>query len=411
MRFRYRDALAHRSFRAIFAAQLVSITGSSVAAVALTVLVYERTSSPFLSSLTFALGFVPYLLGGSLLSAFVDRVPPRQLVARCDSISAVLAATMAWPHAPTVALLVLLVAVGALQSISGGARAALVRAVVPDDAYVPARSLLRIVSQTAQIFGNAVGGVLLVVLTPSGALLVNAASFAASASLVRIGVRHVPLSALAPVASVLRESLAGIRDVFADHELRRLLLLGWLVPTFSVAPEALAAPYVVSHGGSPSLVGVWLLALPIGMIVGDLLGVWRLTAAGQRRAVGPAAAASFVPYLCFGFGLPVAIALPLLTASGLCSLYSLGLDLQLRDAAPPEQFARVMTINQAGLMTLQGLGFALAGAEAELVGAPAAIAVAGACGLAVAMLFGRPRRDRAAGAQASETVVSSRASA
>ena len=87
----YRTALASRELRALVAGQLVSVAGTSIAAVALTILVYERTASPLLSSLTFALGFVPYLLGGGLLSGIVDRVPPRRLVVGCDGACTVLA--------------------------------------------------------------------------------------------------------------------------------------------------------------------------------------------------------------------------------------------------------------------------------------------------------------------------------
>ena len=62
--------------------------GDIVAAVALTVLVYQRTASPFLAGVTFTLAFVPYLFSGALLSALVDRVPPRRLMVACDLVSA-----------------------------------------------------------------------------------------------------------------------------------------------------------------------------------------------------------------------------------------------------------------------------------------------------------------------------------
>jgi MFS family permease len=405
MRSRYRDALAHRPFRALFAAQLVSVAGTTVAAVALTVLVYQRTSSPLLSSLTFALGFLPYLFGG-LLSALADRVPPRRLVVTCNLLSAGAATAMAWPGAPIPILLVLLVVVGMLTSLASGSSAALMRAAVPPEAYAPARSLLRIVAQTAQIGGNAAGGALLLLLSPSGAILVNAGSFLAAALVVRFGVAALAATSDGAQASLLRDSLDGIRDVFADRELRRLLLLTWLVPTFSVAPEALAAPYVSGIGGSRALVGIWLIALPVGTIAGDVVGVWRFDSNQQRRLVAPMAAASFVPYLAFLTHPPIAVALPLLAVSGFGSIYALGLDLRVRDTADDRLFARVMTINSAGLMTLQGLGFALAGAEAQLIGSPATIVLAGVCGLAAAVVFGPWRVG-----QASETIVSSRASA
>jgi hypothetical protein len=182
VRMGYRAALASGELRALVAGQLVSVAGTSVAAVALTILVYRRTASPLLASLAFALGFVPYLLGGGLLSGIVDRVRPRRLVASCDLLAAVLAAAMAWPRLPVGVLFALLLAIGTLTSLEGGARATLVRASVPADAYVPARSLLRISAQLAQIGGNAAGGALLLVLTPSGTLLANGASFALSAA-------------------------------------------------------------------------------------------------------------------------------------------------------------------------------------------------------------------------------------
>jgi hypothetical protein len=74
----------------------------------------------------------------------------------------------------------------------------------------------------------------------------------------------------------------------------------------------------------------------------------------------------------------------------LCAFYSLGLDARVRDAVPDRLFARTMTLNNAGLMTLQGVGFALAGAVAQAIGPARAIAVAGVCGL-VAVAATAPR--------------------
>src|SRR3954468_13583695 len=91
----YLDALAVGEFRALFAAYTVSMLGDIVAAVALTVLVYQRTASPFLAGLTFTLAFVPYLFSGALLSGLVDRVPPRRLMVACDLASAAIVALMA----------------------------------------------------------------------------------------------------------------------------------------------------------------------------------------------------------------------------------------------------------------------------------------------------------------------------
>jgi predicted MFS family arabinose efflux permease len=159
---------------------------------------------------------------------------------------------------------------------------------------------------------------------------------------------------------------------------------------FFVAPEALAAPYVSGRGGSPALVGLWLAALPVGLIVGDLLGVWFISPRRQRRIIGITAAASFVPYLVFFGTPPIAVALPLLVCAGLGSMYSLGLDALVRQAAPEHLFARTMAVNTAGLLTTQALGFPLAGAVAGLAGPGPAIAAAGLCGI-VTVICLRPR--------------------
>jgi hypothetical protein len=384
----YRRALASPELRALFIAQLVSVGGTSVAAVALTVLVYARTSSPILASLTFSLGFLPYLIVGALLSSVTDRVRPRRMVTCCDGASALLAASMAWPSMPVPALLALLFVIGGLSSLASGSRAALVRMAVSADAYVPGRSLMRIAAQVAQLAGNAGAGALLLVASPSGALLLNGLSFAVSAVTIRLVVGDHKLGAGGggPVPGSLR----GARTVLANPELRRLLLLGWLVPMFVVAPEAVAAPYVAAQHASSSLVGWWLTALPVGIIAGDVIGVRFLTPRQQRRAVIPVAAAGFVPYLAFAADPNVRLAIPLLVAAGLCALYGLGLDARVRDAAPLPLFARTMAVSSAGLMALQGAGFALAGALAQALGPGTAIAACGGCGIAAVLLLSGP---------------------
>jgi MFS family permease len=400
----YGAALAQREFRVLLGSATVTITGSVVCAVALTVLVFERTRSPLLSALTFAVGFVPYVFGGTLLSGIVDRVPPRRLLVSCYLGAAGLTAVMAIPRLPVPVLLLLLVGTSTLTSISSGAQGGLVRSAVPESAYVPARSLLRIAAQLAQVGGNAFGGLLLVVLTPSGSIGVNSVAFLASALLVRFGLRARPVAGAADGTALVRDSLSGLRRVFAQATVRRLVLLGWLVPMFSVWPEALAAPYVVGKGGSPALVGVWLVALPTGLIAGDLLGVLGLSAQRQRRLVGLAAGASFLPYLAFLAKPAVPVAWLLLAVAGVCGMYSLGLDGLVRQAVPEHLFARTMAVSTAGLMTLQGLGFALAGAVAQVTGPAIAIVAAGACGVACVLIL-RPRAHDVAPTRIGEETV------
>ena len=397
----YSAALAVPEFRALFAASVLAITGTVISAVVLTVLVFDRTRSPLFSSLTFTLGFLPYVFAGTLLSGIVDRVPPRRLLAACALGSAVLTAAMAVPRMPVAALLALLVGTGTLGGIASGTQGGLVRSVVPADSYVPSRSLIRIASQVAQVGGNPLGGLLIVTVSASGAFLISSGTLLAAAIWSRVGLGSYPVAGHAEGTTLLRDSLHGARNVLSNAPVRRLLLLGWLVPMFSVAPEALAAPYVASRGGSPALVGWWLAALPIGLIGGDLTGVWFVSPQRQRRVMRLAAIASLAPYLAFFATPPIAIALPLLVVAGTGSMYALGLDGLLRETIPASMFSRAMAVNTAGLLTLQALGFALAGAVAAITGPGLAITLAGASGIVIVVAL-RPRRVAAVTKQPEE---------
>ena len=55
----FREVFAVREFRPLFGTFLLSTAGDELARVALTVLVYQRTDSPLLSALTFAIGHLP----------------------------------------------------------------------------------------------------------------------------------------------------------------------------------------------------------------------------------------------------------------------------------------------------------------------------------------------------------------
>lgn len=382
---RYLDALRVGEFRAVFASYVISMLGDVIAMVALTVLVYQRTGSSLLAALVFTCAFVPFLLGGTLLSGLVDRIEPRRLLVGADLFSACLVGTMALPGMPTGALLALLVVANLLPALSTGVRSALLLEMMPGELYIPARSLLRIVAQGSQVIGNGVAGLFLLLVSARWAMALDAVTFLLSAALLQLGMhrRHLTQSVASRVAGLGRNSLYGVRSVLSHPAIRRVLLLTWLTATFSVAPEALGVAYVHDIGASASAVGWWLAMLPVGVIIGELAAVRVLPARIRRRTVRPSAAWCFVPLALLGFHPPLAIALPLLVLSGLGSAYTLGLDLVSLEVTPEPLRARMFTIATAGLMTLQGFGFAAAGALGQLVSPSTAILIAAGCGLVV----------------------------
>src|SRR5437868_595361 len=92
--------LGVKEFRALWAAEVLSVCGDQLARVALSVLVFSRTGSATLTGLTYALTFVPALVGGWWLSWVADRMPRRTVLVVADLVRAVLAAVMAVPGLP-----------------------------------------------------------------------------------------------------------------------------------------------------------------------------------------------------------------------------------------------------------------------------------------------------------------------
>ena len=154
---RYRDVFAVAEFRALWAAQVLSVGGDQLARVALTVLVYAHTGSALLAAAAYAASIAPQFLGGLLLSGLADRWPRRRVMIVCDLGRAPLAALMAVPGMPTGALIGLLCAVTALGAPFGSARAAIVPEVL-GDAFPLGTAITMTTYQAAQVAGFVAGG-------------------------------------------------------------------------------------------------------------------------------------------------------------------------------------------------------------------------------------------------------------
>ncbi|MFH8794684.1 MFS transporter [Streptomyces sp. NPDC017941] len=437
----YRRVFAVPEFRAVFAAHALSLLGVVVSEIALTVLVYDLTGSPLLSALAFALGLLPYLVGGTLFAGIADRFAPRRVLVVCDLLCAGCAALMALPVTPVAGLLALRCLIAAVAPVFNGTRMATLTDVLGDgDLFVLGRSLLRMVSQSAVLVGFGLGGVLLTAVSPRGALAITVATFAASALLLRFGTRRRPAGARAsgggasgeggcgggapggdasgegasgggasgegasgggapgpgvPQPALVRYSLAGARDVLAHRRVRALLLLLWAPPMFAVAPEALAAPYAEQIGAGTAGVGLLMCAMPIGTVAGEVYAGSALTSAARARIVLPLATTTLLPLLAYGCTPGLAWALPALVLAGAGSAYTLGLDRWFVDAVPPELRGRAMTVHTAGLMTLQGVGMALAGLAAEFFAVSTVVAGAGVLGTVCCLLLAREVRATA----------------
>ena len=119
------EVFAIPEFRALWLAQVLSVTGDQLARVALTLLVFDRTHSALLAAVTFAASVVPTFVGGIILSGLADRLPRRAVMIACDLIRVALVAVMALAGVPIAVLVVLLFLVTLVGAPFLSARAAL----------------------------------------------------------------------------------------------------------------------------------------------------------------------------------------------------------------------------------------------------------------------------------------------
>lgn len=377
----YREVLAVREYRALYAAQITSLLGDQVARVALSLLVLDRSNSPLLAALAFAALYLPWIIGGPILSPLADRRPRRAVMVTCDVIRAVAVGAMALPGLPLWLLFALLFGSSLLTAPFDAARAATLPDVLTGDRYVVGSALSNITTQFGQVGGLVLGGALVDVLTPRGALALDALSFGLSAVFIALGVRHRDAASRAAAPSLRGDIVEGARVVFRSRVLRAILLLAWAGATFAMVQEGLAPTYAVRMGHGPQATGFLVAASPMGFIVGALV-IGRLAPVTRLRIMRPLAALAFLPLVATALHPPVWGAILLWALSGAGCSYNIPANATFMVAVPPEARGRAFGLAQTGIQALQGLSIAGAGALALLVEPHFVIALSGLVGLA-----------------------------
>jgi MFS family permease len=408
----FRDVFASREFRTLWLAQILSVAGDRLALVAITVLVFSRTHSALATASAYAVSYIPWLIGGLLLSGIADRRPRRRVMIRSDVARTGLVGVMTLPGMPVWALILLLFAVTTLAPPFESARAATFADILTGERYVLGTAIGRLTNQIGFVAGFGVGGIAVATLGARASLAVDAATFGASALLIGFAVHARPAAAGADPSADrvprrnLAHAVAGVRLVFGNRLLRTLTLLAWLA-AFYVVPEGLAAPYAKLIGGGPITVGLLLAALPIGTGAG-VIAFGRLVPPSRRLAVmRPLAVATCLPLVGCVFRPGLAVAMLLFGMTGVLSAYQLAANAAFVQAVPNEARARAFGIVMSGFSLGQGAALVAAGALADVLTAPRVIAISGVLGVLAAFgVTARTRRRRPSPRHAGPFLVS-----
>lgn len=374
VRVRAAGALVERDFRLLFAATSISSFGDLVATVALAFAVLEIGDASDLGivlAIRQAVSAVLLVFGGVLS----DRLPRNRILVGASLLQGSAQAAMAVTVLTGDATVLSFALLGALWGAGDGfvlpAEVGLIPQTVTPGRLQQANALQGLSRGAVRILGPAVGGVLVVALSPGWALAVDSLTFFVSAAL-------LAQIRLAPRAGSARlHYLQELRDGWKEFTSRTwlwstVLLFGFgnLVFQFSsvlgpaIAEERLggagAWATILTAGGVGSLAG-GVLALRyrprrplVASIVASASIVPMFAALALVAPTAVIAAASFV----FGFGIAIHVALWFTV---------------FQREVPERAQSRVSSYDALGSVVLVPLGSAIAGPLALAIGTPAAL--------------------------------------
>jgi MFS family permease len=367
----FREVFGSTEYRALYSAAAFSWFGDYLARAAVTALVYQSTQSVAASAAAFATSYLPWVVGGPLLAAVAERYRSRGVMVTCDMIRMVLIALVAVRGMPIPLMILLLFLVALANPPAQAARSAVMPLVLTGDRLVLGLSLNQSTAQAAQVIGY-LAGAALAPFYPRLALLIDAVTFAASAVILRLGLRdRPPALPLAQRTHLVRETAEGFQLVFGSRVLRAIAVIVFAAMLFAIVPEGLAAAWatnLVGDGEDRGLIqGLIMISNPLGWIVGGLL-VGRLVPPDTRRqlirvfaVLGPLV---LVPAAA---NPPVPGVVVMSAACGFCVGAMLPAANALFVQSLPDGFrARAFGVMQSGMQVIQGFAVLVTGLLADV---------------------------------------------
>ncbi|MFE7773677.1 MFS transporter [Streptomyces sp. NPDC057445] len=373
----YRELFQAPEFTPLFLNTTTQIAASTVSGLAMGTLMYSATGSPLLSALAMFGPSLAQVVGATTLLSAADRLPPRAALTGMALLFALGTAALAVPGLPVWVSFAILLGLGTIAAVGGGVRGGLLNEILRTDGYLLGRSVLNMSVGTMQILGYGAGGVLVGVLSPRGTLLTGAALYIAAAAVARFGLRRRPPRAAGrpSVAETWRNNAL----LWSSAPRRYVYLALWLPNGLIVGCEALFVAHAPGHAG------LLFASAAFGMLIGDTL-VGRFVPRRRRERLGaPLRLMLAAPYLIFALrpALPLAVVAVALASIGYAA--TLLLQERLMALTPHELSGHALGLHTSGMLAMQGISAAIAGAVAQYTSTATAMAVMAAASVAVTL--------------------------
>ncbi|MCT9933615.1 MFS transporter [Planotetraspora sp. A-T 1434] len=385
----YRELFRAPEFTPLFLTASLQVAAQTVSGLALGTLIYTATGSPLLAALAMFGPALAQVVGAATLLSAADRLPPRAALSGLALVFGIGTAAQAIPGLPVWAVFAVLLGDGVLASLGGGVRYGLLNEILSRDGYLLGRSVLNMSVGAMQICGFALGGVLVATLSPRGTLLIGAALYLAAAITARFGLSPRPARAAGRPSAA--ETWRNNALLWSSKPRRYVYLALWVPNGLIVGCESLYVSY------SPRHAGLLFACAALGMLAGDTLAGRFIPQRWRERLGGPLRLLLAAPYLVFALkpALPFAVAAVVLASVG----YSASLLLQerLMSLTPDELSGHALGLHTSGMLTMQGVGAALAGAVAQRTSPSTGMVVMAATSVAVTLALAhglRPERRK-----------------
>lgn len=279
----FRSVWRHRRWRWLAGSMVLSLFGDFLYWIAIAVYLTDGPNGAAWLSISLLARLLPYVVLGPLGGAIADRVDRRMILVGADVGRGVLfvgVAAVIATDGPRLAVVLVLAVIASLGALHAPARSAAIPQLVPESDLAAANAAEAGLAQLSWFVGPAAGAALATVLEPGAVILVDAATFFASALMCTQLGRLIPFSAggdaddgdddegTSLVRSMVNDIASGAGLVFRQRGVRGLVVLNALVTTVFGAEQIL---YVLVAADRLDLgaegVGYLLAAMGVGGIL------------------------------------------------------------------------------------------------------------------------------------------------
>ncbi len=375
-----------RDFELFFGGQLLSNLGNSVSLLLIPLIVYKLTGSALNLGISSAAEFVPYLLFGLLIGAYVDRLKRRRVMIATDVLRALAIGSVPVLYVAGGLHVWWIYVVGFVSSVLGiffsNSESTAIPALVGRDDLVRANGRIQASYAAMGIAGPLIAGALVSVFHPAIALSIDAASFLVSAITLAFIRTSFDAETTRERRRIRQDVADGLRYVLGNPVLRSISAMMALINLFSTSIVFSQVVYLAKNhlGADDGQVGLLFAAGGLGVVATGLVAgrLRRHLTFGQAALGGLMASGGAMILLAavgnLWFGLVAWAAV-----NGCGTLLDIN-TMSLRMAiSPPEMLGRVMSIAQVLAWSAIPLG-SLAGGAA-ISGTHRVAAVYAGCGI------------------------------